>query len=226
MTQKPSAKAKIAKAGNDVMKALGDLILLLLMLSAAGGAGYWFGTAQRLAPVQMVGPGTPGAKSDAPSVVSTKTPATKVETKSEVKSEAVTAPEQPEETATVTQVSSANQKHAKKYWIASSGSDYIGYSIKVSVNDQDVDNFFAPGKAVDVTRLLKKGENSVTFNAQELDEKFNAHKGDESKKLVVKLISGPSVQENYKPSDVVLSYQRNATQSDNDSETFHFNKSN
>ncbi|HEY9679890.1 MAG TPA: hypothetical protein V6C76_17940 [Drouetiella sp.] len=212
MTQKPSAKAQIAKAGNDVVKALADLVLLLLMLGAAGGAGYWFGTTQRMAPIQMVGPGTPGAM-PAPNAV---TP-TKAETKSEASHE---------ERSDDVQVASAPKKHGKKYWVESSGSDYIGYSIKVNVNDQDVDNFFAPGKAVDVTRLLKAGQNSITFNAQVLDEKFNAHKGDASKKLVVKLITGPAVQEDYKPSDVVLTYQRNAGQSESDTQTFTFNKSN
>jgi hypothetical protein len=136
--------------------------------------------------------------------------------------------EQPEETVTVspTPAPSPAKKHGKKYWIASSGSDYIGYSIKVAENDQDVDNFFAPGKAVDITRLLKKGDNSITFNAQVLEEKFNAHKGDDSKKLILNLISGPTIQENYKPGDVVLSYQRNAAQTDNDTQSMKFTKSN
>ncbi len=215
MTQKP--KSAIASAGSGIARAIGDLLLLLLMLGASGGAGYWFGTIQRMAPVQLVGPGTPGAISATPNTVTPKNGG---------KPENVE--EQAEETVTVNSnpAASATKKHGKKYWIASTGSDYIGYSIKVTVNDQDVDNFFAPGKAVDITRLLKKGENSVTFNAQGLEEKFNAHKGDSSKKLVLNLVSGASVQENYKPSDVVLSYQRNAAQSENDSQTFTFTKSN
>lgn len=216
MTQKP--KSAIANAGSGIVRAIGDLLLLLLMLGAAGGGGYWFGTIQRMAPIQMVGPGTPGAKPAAPNTVTTK--------QSDSKPEAVEEEQQPEETVTVTPVPAATKKHGKKFWIASSGSDYIGYSIKVNVNDQDVDNFFAPGKAVDITRLLKKGDNSITFNAQELEEKFNAHKGDDSKKLVLNLISGPTISENYKPSDVVLSYQRNAAQTDNDSQTLKFTKSN
>jgi hypothetical protein len=219
MTQKP-VKSTIAKAGGGLLRALGDLFLLLLLLGAAGGAGYWFGTIQRMAPVQLVGPGTPGTKSEAPNTVQAKPPAGTKPEPAET--------EQPEESVTVapTPVAAASKKHGKKYWIASSGSDYIGYSIKVNVNDQDVDNFFAPGKAVDVTRMLKKGENTITFNAQELEEKFNAHKGDDSKKLILKLISGPTIQEDYKPSDVILSYQRNAAQTENDSQTLHFTKSN
>jgi hypothetical protein len=216
MTQKP--KSAIANAGTGIARAIGDLLLLLLMLGASGGAGYWFGTIQRMAPVQMVGAGTPGATTSTPNTVAAK-PGGKPEASEE---------EQPEETVTVspTPAPSPAKKHGKKYWIASSGSDYIGYSIKVAVNDQDVDNFFAPGKAVDITRLLKKGDNSITFNAQVLEEKFNAHKGDDSKKLILNLISGPTIQENYKPGDVVLSYQRNAAQTDNDTQSMKFTKSN
>lgn len=218
MTQKP--KSAIASAGSGIMRAIGDLLLLLLMLGASGGAGYWFGTIQRMAPVQLVGAGTPGAVSATPNTVTPKSGGGKAEE----------TEEQPDETVTVTPAptpaASSSKKHGKKFWIASSGSDYIGYSIKVTVNDQDVDNFFAPGKAVDITRLLKKGENSITFNAQVLEEKFNAHKGDDSKKLILNLVSGPIVQENYKPGDVVLSYQRNAAQTENDTQTMKFTKSN
>jgi len=216
MTQKP--KSAIASAGSGIMRAIGDLLLLLLMLGASGGAGYWFGTIQRMAPVQLVGAGTPGAVPGTPNTVAPKSGGGKPEE----------ADEQPEETVTVTPTPapSSTKKHGKKFWIASSGSDYIGYSIKVTVNDQDVDNFFAPGKAVDITRLLKKGDNSITFNAQELEEKFNAHKGDDSKKLILNLVSGPVIQENYKPGDVVLSYQRNAAQTENDTQTMKFTKSN
>lgn len=216
MTQKP--KSAIASAGSGIMRAIGDLLLLLLMLGASGGAGYWFGTIQRMAPVQLVGAGTPGAVPTTPNTVAPKSGGGKPEE----------TDEQPEETVTVTPTPapSSTKKHSKKFWIASSGSDYIGYSIKVTVNDQDVDNFFAPGKAVDITRLLKKGDNSITFNAQELEEKFNAHKGDDSKKLILNLVSGPVIQENYKPGDVVLSYQRNAAQTENDTQTMKFTKSN
>ncbi len=221
MTQKPP-KVSIAKAGGGILRALGDLCLLLLLLGAAGAGGYWFGTIQRMAPVQLVGPGTPGAKSEAPNAVSSTTP----KHTSEPKVENPAEEEQPEETATPTPPPVASKKHGKKYWVVSSGSDYIGYAIKVNVNDQDVDNFFAPGKAVDITRMLKKGDNSVTFNAQELEAKFNAHKGDESKKLTLTLVSGPTIQENFKPSDVVLTYQRNAGQTENDTQTLHFTKSN
>lgn len=214
MTQKPT-KSAIASAGSGVLRAIGDLLLLLLMLGAAGGAGYWYGTIQRMAPVQMVGPGTPGAKNDSPNAVQSKS----LESKSDVATD-----EQGDDSISVTPVPSENKRHGKKVWIASTGSDYIGYTIAVTVNDQPVDNFFAPGKAVDITGLLKKGDNAITFNAHELEEKFNAHKGDASKKLVLNVVTGPAISELYKPADVVLSYQRNASQTENDTQSFNFKK--
>ncbi len=182
----------------------------------AGGAGYWFGTIQRMAPVEMVGPGTPGAKPAAPNTV-TKAADNKPEATEEEQLKKLSLSR-----LCLLQVKSMERNSGSRQ------ADLITLVIRLSVNvnDQDVDNFFAPGKAVDITRLLKKGDNSITFNAKELDEKFNAHKGDESKKLVLNLISGPTISENFKPADVVLSYQRNASQTDNDTQTLKFTKSN
>ena len=54
-TQKPST----GKKGNSFVRAMVDLFILMLLLAGAGGFGYWFGTVQRMAPVEMVAPWHP-----------------------------------------------------------------------------------------------------------------------------------------------------------------------
>jgi hypothetical protein len=220
MTQKvPTAK----KPGNSFVRALVDLFILMLMLAGAGGLGYWFGTQQKMAPVEMVPPGTPGAKTadGAPAAASKQpaapAPVTKASTTSDAEdteSPAQEAPSKPAKPA---------KGHGKlKYWLTSTGSEYIGYSITVAVNGNPVDNFFGPGKIVDVTRYVKKGNNDISFDAQEMEEKFNKHKGDAKFSLTVVLVASPSVSDNYKPDDVLLSYRRTAADNQNFNDTNHF----
>lgn len=212
--------------GVNILGGLTDLLVLVLMVGGAGFGGYYLGIHQQLAPIQKVAPGTVGAllpdwaqvgplaaprKSESEDATGTAEPATSQNT--------ATAATAPTATAKVP-VSATKQK--RKYWISSSGVDYIGYSITAKVNGTAVDNFFGPGKNVDITRLVKHGTNTVVFDAKELGEQYNKHTGDEKSVLVVKVVSGPYIQENFSSKDVLLSYSRNAAESEdfNDSKTF------
>lgn len=207
MADKPVVQA-VKQKGNELVKAMLDLLILALLMGGSGFGGYFLGIHERLAPVQSVPPGTANAL---PPAAATTAPPPKAEAKSESKA------------AEVADESSAKAKKAKdKYWISSSGVDYTGYSITVKINDTPVDNFFGPGKNVDITRFVKEGDNEVTFEAKALGAQYNKHPGDSASVLTVQLVSGPHVQENFEPSSVVLSYARNASESDDVSDTKHF----
>lgn len=182
--------------GVNVLGALFDLLILVLMVGGAGFGGYYLGVNQQLAPVQKVSAGTSGA----------------------LPVEAMT--EKPTDDKPI--AAQDKLKSSRKYWLSSSGVEYIGYAITVKVNGTAVDNFFGPGKNVDITRLVKSGTNTVTFEAKQLGEQYNKHDGDEKSVLIVQVVSGPYVQENFKSKDVLLSYARNAaeTESFNDNKTF------
>ncbi len=211
MADKPVVQA-VKQKGNELVKAMLDLLILALLMGGSGFGGYYLGIHERLAPVQSVPPGTANALP--PAAASTAPPA-KAEGRSESKAES--------KAAEVADESSAKAKKAKvKYWISSSGVDYTGYSITVKINDTPVDNFFGPGKNVDITRFVKEGDNEVTFEAKALGAQYNKHPGDAASVLTVQLVSGPHVQENFEPSSVVLSYARNASESDDVSDTKHF----
>lgn len=192
MTQ--SAKKK----GNEFLKAIGDLFIICLLLAAAGFGGYFYGIHQRLGPIQLVPPGTPGAQ---PAVAAT----------SETTSKASTE-----------QKSAAPNKLKRKYWVVSSGVDYIGSSVAVKVNDEQVDLFFGPGKTIDVSRLVKKGDNTITFESKTLGDGYNKHEGDATSLLTLNLVSGPSIREDYKKSDVLKTFNRSAVEADDDTQTEHF----
>ncbi len=189
-----------------LVKGFFDFVILCLLLAAAGFGGYFWGLHERLAPVANVAPGTPNAIEAAMASI-TPAPATTPNKISDAKTAQPSAPP----------ISAK-----KKYWLASSGVDYIGYSITVKVNDETVDAFFGPGKSIDITRFVKSGDNSVVFEAKALGEGYNKHPNDAQSQLVVKLISGPTIQESYKPSDVVCSYTRNAAESTDFADTKHF----
>ena len=119
----------------------------------------------------------------------------------------------------------AGKEGKLKYWIVSSGSDYIGYSITVSVNGTAVDSFFGPGKCIDLTRYVRAGENTVSFDCKLLGDKYNKHKGDERSALTLALVSGAHIiPDNFKKSDVVLTYKRNASESEEFNDTEHFSR--
>ena len=205
MTQKPKGK------GSEVLAAIRDFVIICLLVVAAGGGGYYWGIHQQLAPIQKVGPGTPGAIS-----ISTPTSMPPPASKSPATS---TSPATPSGSSASTGAADSG-KH--RYWISSSGSDYIGYSITAKVNDTPVDNFFGPGKNVDITRLVKSGQNDVVFEAKALGSDYNKHGGDKAAVLTVQVVGGPEIKENFKSSDVIATYKRSATDEGDSSETFHF----
>lgn len=215
-TQKPVA---VKPKRNPILGAISDLIVLLLLLSAAGFGGYFWGTHQRMAPVELVPSGTPGAHPVSAIDKSAKPAETTSSTDTGGTTE--TAKESSEPAPPSTPAATTRKPGKMKYWLSSKGADMVGYSISVSVNDQPVDNFFSPGKQVDVTRLVKKGKNTVAFEAQE-NEKFNQHKGDPNAVLVVNVVQGPVLQDEYKASDVRLTYKRNASESGNFSDNYQF----
>jgi hypothetical protein len=216
LTQKPTPSPS-TKKGNSFLRAMGDLCILALLLIGAGFGGYFYGNHQQLAPLQKVPPGTAGANQFMPP----KEP-TDVSTNSAAHSNA-SKPETGASSPSSAAATPSSKAHGKrKFWIASNGTDYIGYSITVKVNDTPVDNFFGPGKSVDITRLVKPGSNTVELDAKQLGDQYNKHSGDASAALVLHVVSGPSVSDNYKSSDVLLTYKRNATQTEDATDTLSF----
>lgn len=209
MSQQTAVQAA-KKKGGELVKALLDLVILALLLAGAGFGGYFWGLHERLAPIQEVPPGTAGAL---PATAAAAPPSTApVKTVTE-----------PTKTASADPVASAPAKNGKtKYWISSSGEEYIGYSITAKVNGNAVDSFFGPGKNVDVTRYVKSGDNAVTFEAKSLGEQYNKHDGDAKSILTLQLVKGSHVQDEFKSSDVLVTYKRNATESEDFNDTEHF----
>ncbi len=219
----------------NILGALGDFTILVLLIGGAGLAGYYIGINQRLAPIQYVYPGTPGAvplsqvfesqqpntvvidsakgASDKPADTSTK-PAQTTPTPTA----AATKPTTPPKPA-----ASSSPKKQSKFWLTSSGVDnYNGYSITVKVNGETVDNFFGSGKTIDVTKFVKKGENSLEFECKYLGDDYNKHKGEKNAALTVQLVTGPSIREDYPQSAVLLSCKRDATETQDFSEKRSF----
>lgn len=204
MSQSGGAVNAAKKKGQELVKALLDLVILALLLAGAGFGGYFWGLHERLAPIQEVPPGT--ANAIQPAGVAAAAPV-----------KTVTEPTKPDSAL------AAPAKPGKmKYWISSSGEEYIGYSITAKVNGNAVDSFFGPGKNVDVTRYIKEGDNSVTFEAKALGEQYNKHDGDAKSILTLQLVRGPKVQEEFKSSDVITTYKRNATESEDFNDSVHF----
>lgn len=187
------------------LRAIADLVIIGLLITGAAFGGYFWGTHQRLAPIADVPPGTPGAISPAglPPPVSHSGSGGQASN-------------------SVTDAGGSQPQRRQKYWISSSGSDYIGYSITVKVNDTPVDSFFGPGKTVNITHLVKPGSNTVAFEAKALGSDYNKHSGDAASVLTVQVVGGPTVQENFKQSDVLATYSRNAEDSGDNSESAHF----
>lgn len=209
MSQSGGAVNAAKKKGQELVKALLDLVILALLLGGAGFGGYFWGLHERLAPIQEVPPGT--ANAIQPAAVS----ATPAPSAAPIKT--VTEPTRSDS------ASAASAKPGKtKYWISSSGEEYIGYSITAKVNGNAVDSFFGPGKNVDVTRYIKEGDNSVTFEAKALGDQYNKHDGDAKSILTLQLVKGPKVQEEFKSSDVITTYKRNATESEDFNDSVHF----
>jgi hypothetical protein len=189
--------------GKDFVRAFLDLVILALLLVCAAFGGYWYGIHERVVPVAMVPPGTPGAHTEAEAQAAA--PQVPVKPKPE------TAASSPKPQASESPAAEPAKTSKKKYWLYSSGKEFIGYSITVSVNDTQVDNFFGPGKIVDITDRMQPGENTILFDAKHLEEEgYNKHKGKASAQLIVQVVSGPKVSEDFNHSDVKASFARNA----------------
>lgn len=192
---------------SEFVKAILDLFILGLLLAGSGLGGYWYGMHERVVPVELVPNGTPGAVSEA-----------QLADKSENKNNSVLQKARNIKTGSTDKPAASSGK--TKYWLTSSGTEYIGYSITVSINGDQVDGFFAPGKIVDITSRVKKGDNTILFEAKQLGEDYNKHKGDAQAKLAVKLVSGPKISEDSK--NVTAVYERNASEQTDFQETKHF----
>ena len=118
--------------------------------------------------------------------------------------------------------SAEKTKSKKKFWIASSGVDYIGYSITAKVNGTAIDSFFGPGKIVDITHLVKPGDNTLVCDSKQMGDQYNKHSGDAKSKLTLQLVSDAHISDSFKKSDVLLSYERSAADTEDDSDTLHF----
>jgi hypothetical protein len=210
--------------------ALGDFTILLLLIAGAGFAGYYIGLNQRLAPVQMVWPGTPGAvplsqilgPQPTPTVVDAKA-ATAASTATPSAAPAAATPDSAKPTPPTPTAAAQAAKRKTKFWLCSTGADdYIGYSITAKINGVAVDNFFGSGKTIDISRHVKKGENTLEFECKNMGDDYNKHKGDSNATMTVQLVSGPSIREDYPQSAVLFSVKRNAseTQDFNEKKTF------
>src|SRR5271168_1426337 len=184
MTQKMSSTptGTGGKKGGGFLRALGDLCILGLLLTAAGAGGYFWGLHQHLAPIETVGPGTPGTSTLPPPKSESSSAKTESKDSKESGESGTSKATKPTASSESSESSGsddqASEKHtANKYWFTSSGADYVGYSITVKVNGNAVDNFFGPGKIVDVTSLVKNGENTVVCDAKQLGDQYNKHAG-------------------------------------------------
>lgn len=216
--------------GKTILGAISDFIILALLIGGAGFGGYYVGINQKLAPIQLVPAGTPGAKTLAQLGLAPKDKQpgqNNNDTDSAAAAPANAAPTSSAGTKDPPADEAEKNKNEKlKYWLASSGADYCGYSITVKVNGTPVDAFFGPDKIIDVTRLVHKGNNAITFEAKALGEQYNKHTGDSAYSVTVRLIKGPHVQETYNSKDMLMSYSRTAADTDDNTETRHFNAGN
>lgn len=209
-----------AKGGkkNEFVRAIIDLIILALLIVGAGLGGYWYGLHERVVPVEWVPKGTEGAVAE--SVIkeaarSNPAPDPDPDPKAKAESKA--------QAANLAEKTTESKKTDKvKYWLTSSGSDFIGYSITVFVNGEQVDGFFGPGKIVDISSRVKPGDNSIRFDSKQLGEDYNKHDGDAKSELVVKLVNGPKITEDFDSKNVIVTYKRNAAETTDFKDTKHF----
>ncbi len=197
---------------NEFVRAILDLVILALLIGGAGLGGYWYGLHEQVVPVSWVPRGTDGAIEQ--DQIDDAKPVDKPASGEASKAAPAKASTKP---------GSTGQKSVKKYWLTSSGTDFIGYSITVSVNGDQVDGFFGPGKIVDITSKVRPGDNSILFESKQLGEDYNKHPGDKQAELVVKLVSGGKIHEDFKPEDVKITYKRNASERTDFQDTKHFN---
>jgi len=216
----------------NILGALGDFTILVLLIAGAGFGGYYIGLNQRLAPVQYVWPGTPGAV-PIDQILGPQAATETVggsDTKASAASPASTPSATPAAakpaTAVATPVAAQTAKRKTKFWLCSTGADdYVGYSITAKINGVAVDNFFSAGKTIDISKHVKKGSNKLELECKNLGDDYNNHKDDQNASkavLTVQLVSGPSVRDDYPQSAVLFTVKRNAseTQDFNEEKTF------
>ncbi len=228
MADKNTGADKIT--GKTVLGALSDFLIICLMVGGAGFGGYYVGMNQRLAPVVLVPPGTAGARSEPSAAPAPNNkPAGSDAThdgggeNTGKKDGAAAAASLHGTEAAAQKKSNAVDKNAKmRYWLISSGEDYCGYSVTVNVNNNPVDSFFGPDKIVEVTKLVKPGENQVRFEAKALGEQYNKHTGDAAYAVTVKLVKGTHMQDNFAAKDVLMSYSRNASETQDFNDVTNF----
>ena len=224
-----------------------DLVIFVLLVGGAGFFGYFVGINQKLAPVQIVAPGTlevlkyysqkaagiippvtPSAVVEAEPKPKPKTEkASEVEEKKKIE---VEKPERKSEKKPEKKIKASNPATVKaskatlkeKFWIASSGHDYIGSSVTVVVNGHPVDNFFGPGKLIDISKHVKSGLNELSFESKILADDYNQHLGNNEYDLTLKLVSGSSVREDFEPSAVLLTFKRTAADVEDSVDTMKF----
>ncbi len=217
MAENPATGAKGGKK-NEFVRAIIDLIILALLIVGAGLGGYWYGLHERVVPVEWVPKGTEGAVAESVIKEAAQShpapdPDPDPKAKAESKAQAAALPEKNTESKKTDKV---------KYWLTSSGSDFIGYSITVFVNGEQVDGFFGPGKIVDISSRVKPGDNSIRFDSKQLGEDYNKHDGDAKSELVVKLVNGPKITEDFDSKNVIVTYKRNAAETTDFKDTKHF----
>lgn len=220
----------------NILGALGDFTILVLLIAGAGFGGYYIGLNQRLAPVQYVWPGTPGAvpidQILGPQAATATVGASDSKTASSTpgaapaSASATTPAAAKPATAAATPSAAQTAKRKTKFWLCSTGADdYVGYSITAKINGVAVDNFFSAGKTIDISKHVKKGSNKLELECKNLGDDYNNHKEDQNASkavLTVQLVSGPSVRDDYPQSAVLFTVKRNAaeTQDFNEEKTF------
>lgn len=211
----------------NILGALGDFMILVLLIAGAGFAGYYVGLNQRLAPVQYVWPGTPGAVPIDQILGPQAATATVVSKDSASPTVTPAAPAtNPSAVKPATPPAAPAAKRKTKFWLCSTGADdYVGYSITAKVNGVAVDNFFSAGKTIDISKHVKKGSNKLELECKNLGDDYNNHKDDKNASravLTVQLVSGPSVRDDYPQSAVLYTVKRNAAETTdfNEEKTF------
>ncbi|MBX3073778.1 hypothetical protein KF728_04190 [Candidatus Obscuribacterales bacterium] len=218
----------------NILGALGDFTILVLLIAGAGFGGYYIGLNQRLAPVQYVWPGTPGAvpidqilgPQAATATVGGGDSKASAATPGATPAPSTATPAVAAKPATAAATAAQNAKRKTKFWLCSTGADdYVGYSITAKINGVAVDNFFSAGKTIDISKHVKKGSNKLELECKNLGDDYNNHKDDQNASkavLTVQLVSGPSVRDDYPQSAVLFTVKRNAseTQDFNEEKTF------
>ena len=108
----------------------------------------------------------------------------------------------------------------KRYFLASNGVAYTGNAITATVNDHPIDQFFGPGKLVDVSGFVKKGPNHVVLSVKTLGDDYNMYLGRKDKKLVLNLVEATNLSDDYSDANVLLTFSQSAADMENKQASF------